>query len=508
MTTILSGPAEIDESTTVTFTFQADVPGSTYVCWLDGRRAVHLAGHLHRTRQPATTSSPSWPRARQAARSWPGRSGNGPSGTPRRRSRRSNRGRVSRPRRRRQNLSSRQTSRTSRSSAPSTALSRCRAPRRRCSRVLHPGPHQFEVVAFSPLMFDAEGQPVEPLFDPVPATYDWTIIDLVPPDTTITYGPAATTSSIMAYFGFGSDDPTAIIECSLDNQGFSECEVPHELTDLTPGAHTLRARAVDLAGNPDPTPAEHRWTIAPATVNTPAGTNVTVELPIPGSDRVATLTFFEITAPGATTLDVLERWAGAAGRLPHGRRQLLRHQHDGRVRRADHALRPLRPRRVRGQCRAAAALRRQPLDRRHPDDQPLHRDGLRRAGGLLALCRSQPTRAQSLWPRSSPGRPTESNSGTATFEFIADPPGSMVQCSIDGLPFAPCESPVTFTHLEAGDQEILVAGSQPGGADPTSADALRVGGHPASRRNPARHHDHQGSGRATVNFINILRVHR
>ena len=91
------------------------------------------------------------------------------------------------------------------------------------------------------------------------------------PETIIQYGPPATTASINAYFGFSSSDPTAIVECSLDFEGFSECETPHTVEDLLPGEHMLHVRAVDLAGNVDPTPATYRWTIVRPTPNTPGG---------------------------------------------------------------------------------------------------------------------------------------------------------------------------------------------------------------------------------------------
>jgi hypothetical protein len=111
---------------------------------------------------------------------------------------------------------------------------------------LHPGLHRFEVVGRSPLMVDPSGQPIDPLFDPIPTVYEWTIIDLAPPDTTIMYGPAETTASTTAYFGFSSDDPTAIVECSLDGAAFNACETPTEFTDLLPGPHSLSRPAPSI----------------------------------------------------------------------------------------------------------------------------------------------------------------------------------------------------------------------------------------------------------------------
>jgi hypothetical protein len=63
----------------------------------------------------------------------------------------------------------------------------------------------------------------------------------------------------------GSDNQTAPInlefECSLDGGPFEGCETPEEIEVLTAGPHTLAVRALDEAGNFDPTPAVHNWTI-------------------------------------------------------------------------------------------------------------------------------------------------------------------------------------------------------------------------------------------------------
>ena len=71
-------------------------------------------------------------------------------------------------------------------------------------------------------------------------------------------GPAAgstiTTSS--ATFGFsGTPGDTAKLQCSLDGGAFADCTSPRTFTGLANGSHTVAFRAVDAAGNADPTPA-------------------------------------------------------------------------------------------------------------------------------------------------------------------------------------------------------------------------------------------------------------
>jgi hypothetical protein len=56
-------------------------------------------------------------------------------------------------------------------------------------------------------------------------------------------------------FAFSSGDPAAGFECSLDRAAFASCTSPYTPSPLTPGRHTFEVRAVDAAGNADPSPA-------------------------------------------------------------------------------------------------------------------------------------------------------------------------------------------------------------------------------------------------------------
>ena len=86
----------------------------------------------------------------------------------------------------------------------------------------------------------------------------------VVPETTIVYGPDATTPSSTATFTFSSTDPIAEFECVLDDPllSWGSCDTPHLIEDLLPGAHELLVRAVNTTtGNADATPATYRWTV-------------------------------------------------------------------------------------------------------------------------------------------------------------------------------------------------------------------------------------------------------
>jgi hypothetical protein len=95
--------------------------------------------------------------------------------------------------------------------------------------------------------------------DAAPATRTWTV-DATPPETTILTGPAGVVASTSATFEFRSDEPDASFQCRLDGSSFAACSSPHQVTGLAPGSHTFEARAIDAAGNVDPTPAGRTWT--------------------------------------------------------------------------------------------------------------------------------------------------------------------------------------------------------------------------------------------------------
>ncbi|MFP2963733.1 adventurous gliding motility protein AgmC, partial [Myxococcus sp. 1LA] len=122
---------------------------------------------------------------------------------------------------------------------------------------LSDGNHTFAVRAR-----DASGN-----IDPTPATYAWAV-DMTAPDTTIVSGPPATTTSPSATFDFSSNESPVTYQCSLDGAPFTTCTDPQTFTALPDGNHTLAVRAVDAAGNADPTPATYAWTVDATAPNT------------------------------------------------------------------------------------------------------------------------------------------------------------------------------------------------------------------------------------------------
>jgi hypothetical protein len=98
------------------------------------------------------------------------------------------------------------------------------------------------------------------------ATRTTTGRDTTPPDTPITSAPPASGEDRTPTFAFGSSEPGSRFECSLDGGPFGACSSPFTTGRLAVGRHTFAVRAIDAAGNVDPTPSVYTFEIAAAGV--------------------------------------------------------------------------------------------------------------------------------------------------------------------------------------------------------------------------------------------------
>jgi len=107
---------------------------------------------------------------------------------------------------------------------------------------------------------DTAGNPatnVNPTNEATKAAYT----DTTPPNTAITSGPSegAIVNSNSASFTYSSTE-AGTFECKLDSPTFSSCPNAGKIyTSLPDSSHTFEVRAIDQAGNPDPTPASRTW---------------------------------------------------------------------------------------------------------------------------------------------------------------------------------------------------------------------------------------------------------
>jgi hypothetical protein len=80
------------------------------------------------------------------------------------------------------------------------------------------------------------------------------------PTTTITVGPAPSTTRHRAVFRFKSNEPTAQFECRLDSEKWKDCK-SKRIVHVPSGRHTFKVRTRDSASNVDATPAKYSWRV-------------------------------------------------------------------------------------------------------------------------------------------------------------------------------------------------------------------------------------------------------
>ncbi|MDP1825371.1 MAG: Ig-like domain-containing protein [Archangium sp.] len=259
--------------------------------------------------------------------------------------------------------------------------------------------------------------------DATPASFTW-VVDTAAPDTSITSAPPALDPSTSASFTFTSTEFGGSFQCSLDGAAFTACPSPLSLTSLAEGSHTLLVQAVDAAGNVDPTPSSHTWTVDSGAPDTTivSGPN--------GSVSSTTATFVVTSEAGATFECALDGAAFTAcpamstyPGLSEGSHTLL-----------------IRARDTTGNLDPTPASRTWTVDTSVPD----------------TTITSGPTGTVS--------------SSTAVFTFTSDESPVSFECNLDGAGFAACAASPTFTALADGSHTLLVrALDAAGNADATPA---------------------------------------
>ena len=98
--------------------------------------------------------------------------------------------------------------------------------------------------------------------DPTPASVTW-LLDLSPPDTRIMSRSRSRGTRRILRLSFSGRDAGGIarFQCRLDSKRWRTCRSPYVTPRLKPGHHTIAVRAIDRAGNIDPTPIRAHFTI-------------------------------------------------------------------------------------------------------------------------------------------------------------------------------------------------------------------------------------------------------
>ena len=90
-------------------------------------------------------------------------------------------------------------------------------------------------------------------------------VALPAPETSRIDGPKKITKGTKAFFLFAASVTSATFECQLDTRSFKPCASPFKVRarKLKIGKHTLTVRAVQPAGNADPTPSTFKFKVRP-----------------------------------------------------------------------------------------------------------------------------------------------------------------------------------------------------------------------------------------------------
>ena len=249
------------------------------------------------------------------------------------------------------------------------------------------------------------------------------VYDGEPPETVITSGPPPLTNSTTATIEFSSE-PDATFKCGLAGDAMLSCTSPLILTGLTDATRTYHVIATDKAGNVDPTPASHSWTVDA----TPPQTTLHSGPSNPTFSSNASFTFSSQT--GATLACRLDGGEWEACTSPKAYAGLADGSHTFEVRASDAA----------GNVDATPAQHVWTIDTTQPETTLL----------------------------TTP--PNPSSSSEATFTFSSSDPGATFICWLDGGSTGICTSPKTYTGLSNGNHVFNVrAVDAVGNQDPTAA---------------------------------------
>jgi len=274
------------------------------------------------------------------------------------------------------------------------------------------------------------------IVEPLPAVYEWIVVDVTAPETTIVSGPAAEIGQLTpSVFVFSSNETDATFECSLDGGAFEACAAPPnntaELTGLVAGPHTVQVRAVDPSLNADPTPASYSWMVVG-----PPLTTITSGPPVSPATTSDTTATFEFTSSqtGVTFACALD----GGDFLP---------------------------------CVSPATYSDQTYASHTFEVQATNIFGLVEeppaSYGWTIVMPPPAIAPDTLLAEPLPANPTTATS--AAFSFSSDMAGATFQCSLDGSAFADCASPVQYTGLAQGEHTFQVRAVFEGIHDDTPA---------------------------------------
>jgi len=236
------------------------------------------------------------------------------------------------------------------------------------------------------------------------ANGQWTI-DVTPPTLSFDSAPPAASGLATAHFEFSSNEPGTGFECRLDEDSWSECDSPVNLTGLSDGPHGFEVRGTDPAGNP--TEISRDWTVDTA------APVVSIDTAPAALTNQATADFeFSSDEPGSTFECRIDDGGWDACTSPAHVTGLGEGSHTFRVRASD-------------------------------------------AVGNVSEVESHTWTVDLTSPvvTIDQAPPALGNSATAGFEFSADEDATF-QCDLDDTGWEACTSPVSFDSLGEGGHSL------------------------------------------------------
>src|SRR5207248_9280696 len=209
-------------------------------------------------------------------------------------------------------------------------------------------------------------------------------------------------------------------ECDLDGAAFTSCSSPKSYAGGADGSHTFRVRAVDAAGNADPTPASYSWTVDA----TPPDTSIGPSFPFALTTATGATFDFSSTESGSTFACALDGAAFTACSTPKTYSALADGSHTFQVRATDAA--------------------------GNTDPSPV-------SYGWTIDTTPPVTTIGPTTP------PANTSSTSAAFDLGSNEPGSTFECSLDGGAYAACTTPKTYAALADGSHRFDVRATDPAG---------------------------------------------
>jgi|GEM_PF-876769 len=281
-----------------------------------------------------------------------------------------------------------------------------------------------------------EKHPKGPTTSPISSPADTTA-----PETTITQGPASTTTATTASFSFNSNETGSTFECKLDAGSWVACTTPKSYSGLSIGVHLFSVRAIDAAKNVDATPATQSWTVAalqPPADTTPPQTTIAAGPEGTTTSTSASFTFSS-SESGSSFECKLDSGSWSACGSPRGYSGLSTGSHQFSVRAIDAA--------------------------DNVDPTPASRSWTVEEEAVTPPVDTTPPET------SITGGPTGTTTSTAaSLTFNSSESNSSFECKLDAGSWAACTTPKGYTSLSVGSHQFSVrAKDATGNVDATPA---------------------------------------